>query len=124
MELFNGTKSGHGLHHGFSKPGLPNITEFSCVCVRAIGPGSVGDVFLKTEGHHSGRPPICFHQSTEHFRTHTPNTFTFTCSHLADVLIQSDLQGHSPETSRVKCLAQGHNVIWHGRELNWRPSDY
>ena len=38
---------------------------------------------------------------------------------LADVdLIQSDLQevqGHSPEASRVKCLAQGHNVIWHGR---------
>ena len=38
---------------------------------------------------------------------------TFKCSHLADVLIQSDLQyvqGHSPEVSRVKCLAQGHNV--------------
>ena len=34
--------------------------------------------------------------------------------HLADALIQSDLQkvqGNPPEASRVKCLAQGHNVI-------------
>ena len=29
-----------------------------------------------------------------------------------------------PEASRVKCLAQGHNVIWLGQESNWRPSDY
>ena len=45
--------------------------------------------------------------------------------HLADTLIQSDLQwvqGHSPEASRVKCLAQGHNVI--GRESSRQPSDY
>ena len=38
-------------------------------------------------------------------------------SHLADALVQSDLesvQGHSPVASRVKCLVQGHNVIWHG----------
>ena len=34
---------------------------------------------------------------------------TFTFSHLADDLIQS--QGHSPEADRVKCLAQEHNVI-------------
>ena len=33
---------------------------------------------------------------------------------LADALIQSDL---------VKCLAQGHNVILHGRGLNWQPFD-
>ena len=48
-------------------------------------------------------------------------------SHLADALIQSDLQkvqGHFPEASWVKCLAQGHNVIWHVRESYWEPSDY
>ena len=29
-----------------------------------------------------------------------------------------------PEASRVKCLAQGHNVIWRSRELIRQPSDY
>ena len=47
----------------------------------------------------------------------------FTFSHLADAVIQSDLQGHSPEASRVKCLAQGHNVIIHSWESNRQPSD-
>ena len=39
---------------------------------------------------------------------------TFTFSHLADAIIQSDLQevqGHFPKASRVKCLDQGNNVI-------------
>ena len=29
-----------------------------------------------------------------------------------------------PKASRVKYLAQGHNVILHGRETNQQPSDY
>ena len=43
-------------------------------------------------------------------------SFTFTFSHLADALIQSDLQYRDipSKASRVKCLAQGHNIIWHG----------
>ena len=52
---------------------------------------------------------------------------TFTFTHLADALIQSDLQkvqGHSPYARTVKFLAQEHIVIWHGRESNQQPSDY
>ena len=46
---------------------------------------------------------------------------TFTFSNLADALIQSDLQYRDipPKASRVKYLAQGHNVILRGRESNW-----
>ena len=51
--------------------------------------------------------------------------FTFTFSHLADALIQSDLQYRDilPEARRVKCLAQRHNVILHAHESNQQPSD-
>ena len=59
--------------------------------------------------------------------SHSLKTFiTFTFSQFADDLIQRDLQkvqGHSAEASRVKCLAQGHNVKMPNREMNRQPSD-
>ena len=53
-------------------------------------------------------------------------TVTFTFNHLADALIQSDLEYRDilPEASRAKCLAQGHNIVCIDRESNWQPSDY
>ena len=48
----------------------------------------------------------------------------FTFRHLADTLIKSDLQGHSPEAIRVKCIAQGHNIILGVWESNQHSSDY
>ena len=66
------------------------------------------------------------HQSsmTQHTAPHTRTHITF--DHLADAVIHSDLQevqGHSLEASRVKCLAQEHNVVSHGWESNRQPSD-
>ena len=53
------------------------------------------------------------------------NMITFTFSNLADARVTySKYRDMPPEASRVKCLAQGHNVSWHDRELNWQPSDY
>ena len=51
------------------------------------------------------------------------SSLTFTFSHLSRATY-SKCRDIPPKASRVKCLAQGHNVIWHGRESNWQPSDY
>ena len=53
-------------------------------------------------------------------------TQTFTFSHLADALSRATYSKYRyipPEAIRVKCFAQGPNVIFHGRELNRQPSD-
>ena len=65
------------------------------------------------------RTAVYTHKHTQDIRDRMgfDNTFTL---HLADALIQSDLQcvqGHSPEASRVKCLAQEHNVNLRSRGI-------
>ena len=44
----------------------------------------------------------------------------------ADVIkmIRYQTRWQSSSSSRVKCLAQGHNVSWHGGESIRQPSDY
>ena len=50
---------------------------------------------------------------------HTHTQYIFTFSHLSRRSYPEKLT-----VSKVKCLAQGHKVIWHGQESNWQPSDY